>query len=240
MNLTLRCSRRATAGCASLRARLSSNVRRRKHRHTAAMTTSERLFERYCDLHGLSFERVAEGASPTPDYLVVLGGVPTVFEIKQLDDDESFSSVRATRTLGDHVRAKINEARGQVRSAAQRGSPAILLIYNNLDPLQAFGTEQHDFVAAMYGEPTVTVSVETGAILDSYEGRNKSFRAGKNEAFSAVGHLKQGSAGPHVHLYENVYAKVPLIYDRLPPFLTISRFDVATDSDAEFPGQRAR
>ena len=190
------------------------------------MTTSELLFERFCSLHGLPCVRINEGPTPTPDYLVILGGVETVFEIKQLDKDENFSSASGSRTLGDHVRAKINEARNQVRPAAQRGLPAVLLIYNNLDPLQTFGTEQQDFVAAMYGEPTVVVSVKSDAILDSFEGRNKSFRAGKNESFSAVGYLRQDNSAPLVHLYENLYAKVPLAYERLPPFLTSSRFEV--------------
>lgn len=57
--------------------------------------------------------------------------------------------------MGDHVRAKINEARKQVKVALNNRSPGILLIYNNLGPREAFGTEQHDFIAAMYGGPTV-------------------------------------------------------------------------------------
>ena len=196
------------------------------------MTSSELLFERFCALHGLRCARIEEGITPTPDYQVVLSGVETVFEIKQLDEDENFLVARSSRTLGDHVRAKINEARNQVRPAAKRGSPAILLIYNNLDPLQAFGTEQQDFVAAMYGKPTVTVSVGTGAILDSFEGRNKSFRDGKNDSFSAIGHLKQSDSGPLVRLYENLHAKVPLAYDQLPPCFKVIRFETDTNGDA--------
>ncbi len=196
------------------------------------MTISEDLFEHFCAFHGLVCSRIEEGTSPTPDYLVGLGGVDAIVEVKQIDEDDNFSSVRGSRTIGDHVRAKINQARDQVRMAGARGTPAILLIYNNLDPLQEFGTGLQDFRAAMYGEPTVVLSVETGAIVNSFDGRNQSFRPGKNEAFSAIGHLKRTNGAPLVHLYENLFAKVPLSYQCLPPCITYTRIEVAGNGDA--------
>jgi hypothetical protein len=200
--------------------------------HPAHMTEGEALFERFCALHGLPCARVAEGKLATPHYHVDLDGTSAAIEIKQIDEDENFSSTSTPRTVGSHVRAKINEARNQVLPAAMDGMPAILLIYNNLDPLQAFGTEQHDFVTAMYGERTVVISVKTGKILDSFQGRNKSFRSGKNDSFSAVGYLKRSDREPIIHLYENLYAKVPLEYGRPPACLTCTRFEVDANGDA--------
>jgi hypothetical protein len=49
-------------------------------------------------------------------------------------------------------------------------------VYNNLDPLHIFGTEDLDFIAAMYGEPTVLLSQNTGDVVDSFHGRNQSLR----------------------------------------------------------------
>ena len=196
------------------------------------MTYSEILFERFCALHGLPRMRIEECATSTPDYLVRICGLDAIIEIKQIDEDENFSSAQGSRTVGDHVRAKICASRKQVQPAARQGTPAILLIYNNLDPLQSFGTEQHDFVAAMYGEPSVTLSLETGAIVDSFEGTNKSFHFAKNTSFSAVGHLKRSEAGPLVHLYENLYAKIPLDYGRLPAAFTCTRFEASANGDA--------
>lgn len=197
------------------------------------MTKGEIVFEQFCALHRMAFERVDEGAQPTPDYVLVLGNKNAVVEVKQIDEDQNFTSVCGTRIIGAHVRAKINEARNQVRDAARNDKPAILLIYNNLDPLQTFGTEQHDFVAAMYGEPTVMISVKTGEILDSFEGRNKSFRSGKNDSFSAVGLLRCTTVGPVVHLYENVYAKVPLEYSDLPECVNYTRFEINAHDEAQ-------
>lgn len=198
----------------------------------ATKTVSETLFEEFRWFNALPFERINEGTAPTPDYLVVLNGVDTYVEVKQIDEDEAFAPTRMSRTLGSHIRAKINQARDQVRSAASQRAPAILLIYNNLDPLQSFGTEQQDFIAAMYGEPTIRVSLDTGKILDAFHGRNKSLRAGKNDSFSAVGRLRREAIAPHVHVYENIYAKIPLDYASLPTCVSYNRVELEANGNA--------
>ena len=190
-------------------------------------TNSETLFEQFCNSNALPLSRIQEGESPSPDYCVRLGVLDVYFEIKQIDKDTEFSAVSSSRTIGSHVRAKIKEARNQVRTAAKLGAPAVLLIYNNLDPLQRFGTEQLDFVAAMYGEPTVLLSNESGQIVDSFHGKNKALRENKNNSFSSVGVLRVEPAGTvSVHVYENIYAQVPLPYETLPSCITFNRMEV--------------
>ena len=176
----------------------------------SSKTASESAFEEFCASNAISFERITEGTDPTPDYLVRLNGVDVYVEVKQIDEDAKFSSALQVRTPGTHVRAKINQARNQVRPAAVSGAPAILLVYNNLDPMQLFGTEPHDFLAAMYGDLMLVASRETGRTTGPFHGRNQSLREGKNDSFSAVGRLYKGNAGVAVHLYENMYAKVRL------------------------------
>lgn len=114
-------------------------------------TVSESAFEELCASNEIPFEKITEGNGRVPDYLVKINGVDISIEVKQVDEDKEFSSALQLRTPGTHIRAKINEVRGQVRPAAASGAPAILLVYNNLDHMQLFGTEQHDFMAAMYG-----------------------------------------------------------------------------------------
>jgi hypothetical protein len=171
-------------------------------------TESELVFEAFCKLHALPLERIKEGTSSTPDYSVVLGATSIHVEIKQIDTDPAFSTLQL-RTPGTHVRAKINQARDQVRQAANNDIPAILLIYNNLDRMQLFGTEQHDFLAAMYGELTLVPSPGTSMLRGPFHGRNQSLREDKNVSFSAVGHLCGSTMQASVHLYENAYAKIP-------------------------------
>jgi hypothetical protein len=190
-------------------------------------TISEALFERFCEKNSLSMQRVREGRDPSPDYCVRIGSVDVYFEIKQLDEDQDFSARHSSRIIGDHVRSKINEARNQVRVPAAASKPAVLLIYNNLDPLQRFGTEEHDFLAAMYGEHTVRLATETGQVIDSFHGRNKALREDKNNSFSAVGRIRAERAEVvSVHLYENIHARVPLAYEDLPSCITFNRIEL--------------
>ena len=188
-------------------------------------TVSEAAFEAFCQANDLAFEKIAEGTKPTPDYVLRLREAIYV-EIKQIDEDTNFSAAHGTRLPGSHIRAKINQARDQIRSIAQSGSPTMLLIYNNLDPLQAFGTEQHDFFAGMYGDLTWYPAAADVPHAGIFHGRNKSFREGKNDSFSAVGWLHRGQAGFGIHLYENAHARVPLDFASLPACIQFNRVQV--------------
>ena len=87
-------------------------------------TTSELAFESFLIENNLTFEKIEEETTRRPDYLVQIGDVKLMFEIKELDFEGG------NRTIGDHVRRKIKEARGQVRYGAEQGVPAVLLVYN--------------------------------------------------------------------------------------------------------------
>jgi hypothetical protein len=191
-----------------------------------AKTASEVAFESFCSANGLSAQRIQEGTEPTPDYRLQVNGTTVYIEVKQIDEDSNFSPAMATRSPGSHIRAKINQARDQVRLVSQQGFPAVLLVYNNLDPLQMFGTEQHDFLAAMYGDLTIHVAKSGQPSSGIFHGRNKSFREGKNDSFSAVGWLYQSQSGIGVHLYENAHARVPLDFSALPPPIEFNRVQV--------------
>ena len=154
---------------------------------------------------------------------------------KELAEDEKFGVVSdpsaphitsGSRIVGDHVRKKIDEAHEQVKFAAAQGIPSILLIYNNLDPLHRFGTEDHDFISAMYGEMTLHVNKSTLRVVDSYHGRNQSLREEKNTAFSAVGKLYPYCGRLTVKLFENVFAKVKIPYEKMPPCLEVQRVEI--------------
>ena len=197
-------------------------------------TTSELAFESFLRENNLTFEKIEETTTRRPDYLVQIGDVKLMFEIKELARDEDFAV--GTRTIGDHVRRKINEARGQVRYAAAKGIPAVLLVYNNLDPQSLCGTEDHDFETAIYGEYTLNLNRSTGAIVDAFHGRNQSMREERNTEFSAVGRLKQerdGRAGSEkgserilVTLWENHYAQVKLPYEKVPACFDLKRVNI--------------
>lgn len=194
-------------------------------------TEAETLFEEFCHSNSIVCEKVIEGSEPTPDYRVVVNGQNTVVEVKQIDKDDDFRSESgvSTRTVGSHIRNKIHDVRKrkQIKAAANLGIPAILLVYNNLDPMQEFGTGSHDFIAAMYGELTVVLNPDTNKITDSFHGRNRSLAAGKNTSFSAVGGLYKTATGPAVRIYENVFCeKNRLDFSLLPDCFEFTRIEL--------------
>jgi len=191
-------------------------------------TISETIFEEFCNSNNLLWEKITECDQPTPDYKVVLNAETVIVEVKQIDEDDEFTEI-GSRIVGEHVRKKINDARTrkQFKIASNERLPAILLIYNNLDPMQAFGTEQLDFRAAMYGEPTVVINLKDNSITDSYDGRNQSLREKKNNSFSAVGLLYQTNEVPAVRIYENTFAENKLDYSSLPKCIEVIRIKFA-------------
>lgn len=188
-------------------------------------TESEKLFAAFCEAERLEFARIPAGPGRTTDFRISVGGTHILIEIEQIESTKGIDPTGvSSRTVGDHVRSKILDARKQVQAAAREGSPTILLIYNQVDePFQSFGTEPHDFIAAMYGEHTVRI-VE-GRVAESYHGRNATLR-GKNTSFSAVGHLRRTESGAEIKIYENAYAKNPLPFPSLPDCIEVVRVEV--------------
>jgi len=173
-------------------------------------TKSEEVFENFLRENNLESKKIQEESSPRPDYLVKVSDLRLVFEVKELGEDENFKTepfAVSSRTVGEHIRKKISSARKQIQFAAKQGIPSILLIYNNIDPLHLFGTEDHDFIAAMYGEYTLLLDKNTRTIVDAFQGRNQSLTEKKNTSFSAVGRLSPYTGKITVTLFENVFSK---------------------------------
>lgn len=202
--------------------------RPRSDQPTGLLTESESIFEKYLERNGLSFERVPVASSPRPDYLVMSGAGTLAFEVKELSSDKNFKADSfsvSSRTVGNHIRDKIVKARKQIRFGADRGIPSILVIYNNIDPLQMFGTEEHDFKAAMYGAHTLSIDKSSGKIVNSFQGRNASFTEENRTYFSALARLSTFNSQIRLTLFENIFAAVSIEYDALPACFEIVRFE---------------
>lgn len=192
----------------------------------SAATVSEQLFEQFCVANSLPFRRLPAGQTPTPDYELELGGATVRVEIEQIESKAGINPFGvSTRTVGKHLRKKITDARRQAKASSNDGYPTILLVYNLVDePFQSFGTEPHDFIAAMYGE--FTVRLVDGKATDSYNGKNAKFRRDAYTYFSAVGHLRRTSGAPEVVLYENAFAERALSWNHLPSCIQVQRVEV--------------
>jgi hypothetical protein len=202
-------------------------------------TKSEELFEKFLDDNNLAFEKIKEDTTPRPDYLVSVGNTKIIFELKELAEDDNFGVVKDadyphiksySRTVGDHVRRRIESSKKQIQYGAKQGIPSVLLIYNNLDPVfQTFGTEPMDFTAAMYGEFTIMIDRSTRQSSEMFNGKNQLLQERKNTSFSAVGHLCDRGGSTTVTLFENVFSKVKAPYDQLPPCFEVRRVEVSTE-----------
>jgi hypothetical protein len=185
-------------------------------------TESEQLFESFCSRNQLSWSPYGEQEGRrTPDYRIVVGDVAICVEIKQIESRQGLEEGgRMTRVVGDRIRREISKGAKQIRTAAEAGLPTLLLVYNCVDPLQAFGTEQHDFIAAMYGD--WTVPIVDGRLGEGYNGPRGKLRT-QNTSFSALGLLRRTSEGSEVIVYENMNARRPIPYDSLPSCFTVVR-----------------
>jgi hypothetical protein len=192
-------------------------------------TKSEKLFEAFLIRNQIPFERIAKSETRTPDYLVTCADTKTVFEVKELSKDDKFSTAPlavSSRTVGEHIRSKITQARKQIQWGSARGYLSILLIYNNLDrSFQMFGTEDIDFVSAMYGEHTLEID-DTSRIRTSYFGKRNSLSGEKNTSFSALGRSSDRNAEIEITLFENAFAEWSIPYERLSPCWNIVRVTI--------------
>jgi hypothetical protein len=202
-------------------------------------TKSEEVFERFLTDNSISFEKIKEDTTPRPDYLVTIGVVLIIFEVKELAEDENFGIVgdpayphigSHSRTIGDHVRRRIEASRKQIQYGVRQGIPSVLLIYNNIDPVfQISGTEPMDFTAAMYGAHTILLNKQSKAASEMFNGKDQMLQEEKNTSFSAVGHLCDRGGTTTVTLFENAFAKVKMPYDQLPPCFDVTRLEVSTE-----------
>jgi len=222
-------------------------------------TKSEELFEQFLTDNSVTFEKIKEDATPPakpgsheaaspvdmrvghhrPDYLVSVGSVRVIFELKELAEDENFGVVKdpkyphiisSSRTVGDHVRRRIESSKKQIQFGAKQGILSVLLIYTDVDPVfQMFGTEQMDFITAMYGAYTILLNKQTMASSEIFHGKDRMLQAKKNTSFSAVGHLCDRGGTTTVTLFENVFAKVKVPRGQLPPCFDVPNVEVSTE-----------
>lgn len=189
-------------------------------------TLSEQLFEEFLTKNGLPFDRIPEENSPRPDYIVTFGIDKIIFEVKELSEDENFSKEPfkvSSRKIGEHIRSAIRKSSKQIQYGANQGIPSVLLVYNNIDRHHLFGTEPHDFECAMYGEYTVTCCRLTKEISEGHHGKNSLLREDNKTHFSAIGHLHPNKGEWKITIYENIFAKFPLSYERVPSCFDIIR-----------------
>ncbi len=198
-------------------------------------TKSEDLFEDFLHSNGVTFSRieeVREKHAKRPDYLVEIGDLKIMFEVKQLGDDDAEQAQLTgewSSTPGAQLRKRINSSKKQIRFGTDQGIASVLLV-NNTDPVfQLRGTDEFDFRTAMYGELTMLIDRQAQETSEFFHGRHSEMQESKNTSFSAVGHLCNRGGMTTVTLWENAHAKVKIPFERLTPYFAVRRVEINGD-----------
>jgi hypothetical protein len=214
-------------------------------------TQSEEFFEQYCTGKGITWKKIQEAVSRTPDYELTACGQGIIVEVKEITaNDEEKESERLRRergwsvsssTPGDRVRKKITNSSAQIKARTQGLHPSILVsfdygrVHGHLDPYQ--------IRVAMYGLEQVHIAVPpigSGQPLDvtrmSY-GPKRKMTEEHNTSVSAIGVLfLRGPDDVRLTVYHNKFASLPLDPALLASY-GVEQFEL--DNDAA-PGTTAQ
>jgi hypothetical protein len=186
-------------------------------------TFSEQQFEHFCDTKGIRWDRIPESDMRLADYRVWLDKNVVIAEVKQLDlNDEDQALIKAVqdgkeippgfRATG-HIRVRnaLDDAYDQLKNAAERRCPAILVIYDNTQGLSHL--EHNDILNAMYGDEAATVawSAQEPAksdIIAHRFGGNRRVTRNSYRALSGIGLLRMDKTNAYLtlDLFHNVHA----------------------------------
>lgn len=198
------------------------------------ITESEILFEKFCRLNGITFERVPTEATEgiqTPDYDLPVHDRKIVVEVKQINPNaeeieqqkkfDAGGQAVMGGTPGGRVREKITAGAPQIRIRAKGKYPSILVVYNNV-PLHDH-TSAYDVLVAMYGLETHHIAVpnqpdRSPYLLDKKFGPESRMTKNQNTSISAIGVLYERTEEElWLIVYHNIYAEIPLKAEWLSP-----------------------
>jgi hypothetical protein len=167
-------------------------------------TKSELLFESFCRIYGIQYQRVHETTEPRPDYELIIEGQQILAEIKQFDPNADEREAMERRARGEQVvwgskpgerlRRAIRSANTQLRQLlAGRSIPALLVVYNNTPC--SLHTRPYAVMTAMQGIDVVDMLVPASLNLsptfaDTRSGPGREIRADANTSTSAVAVLR--------------------------------------------------
>jgi len=184
------------------------------------LTTSEILFEQFCEENSVPYSRIGQEQDRTPDYDVYFGEHHIIAEVKQTDQNEKDAELRnqlrshgtasGSEESGRRVRIKIDSAKKQLKF---KQCPAILVLYDNV-PIGSIDAD--DIKTAMYGHETIRLSVFEDSEDMSIEiknvgfGSKRKFTQTHNTTFSAIALLYKFGESLRLSIFHNIHAKHPI------------------------------
>jgi hypothetical protein len=211
------------------------------------LTEGEILFEEFCRLKTISFTRIPEGASKTPDYEIVLSARTVAVEIKQLEPNAEdlafFDDLRTKGSAGGVVdmgraRLAILDAMKQLRPYSKGRMPAMVVLYDTMGAGRGY-LDPYSLSYCLYGPEKVHYAVPSDPSVDTIDlGMSRGGRsvatARHNTTLSALGVLRRFGVGTSsdLEVFHNLHAAIPLdtalwAHHKVRQF----RFDVKTPGE---------
>jgi hypothetical protein len=186
------------------------------------MTESEMLFERFCRERGITFKRLEEAATRTPDYEMGLATLRAAVEVKQLEpntqDRKLLSELRQTGAMSHWVnmqrpRQAILDATRQLRAHGRGVMPSIALLFDMAGGLLGY-LGAASIAQSLYGARLVHLADVPGRQLEvlgaSFGGRRVATEK-HNTSLSAVAVLRLFQNDVlSLTMFHNRYAAIPL------------------------------
>jgi len=184
-------------------------------------TISELLIEKFCEMKGIIYKRIAPDGKKIPDYDFFIDNRKIVVEIKQMDPNPEESkkinefntsgSVTIRTEPGKRVRGKITDSQRKFRRRSQGKHPSMLVLYDNVKYHKH--TEPFEILSAMYGQPyfALVYSEVSARVGDMKHGPKQKTTEADNTSISAIGVMIKNKGGnPALTIYHNKYSEVPL------------------------------
>jgi hypothetical protein len=199
-----------------------------------ARTISEQLFESFCTENGFQACPVRTESHRTPDYILRIGGISIVVEVKQFDpnaaelatlrklpEEWGESDTFSAEIPGERVRSKIDSALPQLKKVAGTSIPAMLVLYDNVR-LWPEICDANSIGVALYGIESALISSkqapEGGAtIVARWHGGSRRATPSANTTLSAIGILDRRRESNEItlSLFHNYFARNPIAIDAL-------------------------
>jgi hypothetical protein len=197
------------------------------------MTTSEKLFENFCEQNKLVYSRLEEdNKRRLPDYFVEIDNYKIIVEVTEFElnkgEKEKLLEFRRKKSgaywpsTERRIRDEINKKNKQIKPLViKHNCPSILLIYDNRKEFADIDSDSIKY--AMYGEDSHIIHIydhldRPPVYIGNKFGGHRKMTKDEKTYISAIGHLFTENKNLKIDLYHNYYSKYPIESNKIRAF----------------------
>lgn len=202
------------------------------------MTKSEQIFNDIFIELGITPYKIPESSIQTPDYEIILNGIKTYWEIKELEENEKekeiINKIQSDQqdiysVNSERVNNSIKTACAQFKNYKVTNFPCVIVIYDSRD----FATKDvlfHQFIQVSMVGTAEYMKMNDGSYLEIK--RNPGLLTNRKKYISAVAAMHESSR--ELIFFHNANASISLIYNPLLKKFRYQYHFVKTNSGYEW------